>query len=63
MTMNLTVTEVVGPSSAARMLGISSRHVIRLIEAGKLAATKTEIGRLIPRADVERLAAERSTGI
>lgn len=52
--------DVVGPSTAARMLGISRQHVLRLAENGKLSATKTEIGRLIPRADVERLMRERA---
>jgi excisionase family DNA binding protein len=60
--MSVTIdNSVIGPSAAARILGISSRHVLNLIDAGKLSATMTGIGRLIPRIDVERLAAERQS--
>lgn len=55
----LNAADVVGPSTAGRMLGLSRQHIVRLVEAGKLSAVKTELGRLIPIGDVERLARER----
>jgi predicted site-specific integrase-resolvase len=50
----------VGPSSAARILGISTQHVKRLADAGKLHPFATPLGRLFDRDEVERLAAERA---
>ena len=57
--MILETSDVVGPSMAAQMLGISKRHVLRLADAGKLEAIMTPLGRLVTKASVERLREER----
>ncbi len=54
--MNDTMTA----SQAARRLGLSPQRIRQLMAAGKLAFVGTPLGRLIYRADVERLAAERT---
>jgi excisionase family DNA binding protein len=54
------VADFVSPSTAARMLDMSKRHVLRLAEQGELIAVMTPIGRLIDRRSVEALAQERT---
>jgi excisionase family DNA binding protein len=49
----------VGPTAAARILGLSARHVVRLLDNGRLDGFRTPLGRLITLDSVERLAAER----
>lgn len=53
-------TDRLGPSEAARVLGMSPQNVKRLAAEGKLPAELTPLGRLFKRSDVERLAAERA---
>jgi excisionase family DNA binding protein len=47
------------PSAAARVLGLSKTHVLRLVDSGQIDAVRTPLGRLLDTASVERLAAER----
>jgi hypothetical protein len=53
--------EEVAVSTAARILGLSSRRVIQLCDAGKLTHRRTALGRLIPRAAAEDLARARQS--
>lgn len=48
------------PSDAGRVLGLSSRRVIQLADAGRLPVVRTRLGRLFRLEDVQRLAAERA---
>jgi excisionase family DNA binding protein len=50
---------VLATSEAARLLGVSETHAIRLARSGQLGVIETPLGRLYQRSDVERLAAER----
>lgn len=50
---------VLTTSEAARLLGLSSMHTIRLARSGQLEVIPTPLGRLYQRDDVERLATER----
>ena len=54
-----TDTEHVSVSQAARRLGVSHLRVRQLIAEGKLPATRTVLGHLIPAEAVEALAEER----
>jgi hypothetical protein len=44
------VSDELSPSQAARLLGVSSKRVAQLCDAGALAHRRTTLGRLIPRA-------------
>jgi len=55
----MTETQWIGPSDAARLLGVSVQSVRDWLDAGRLPHIPTSIGRVVDRADVERLAAER----
>lgn len=46
------------PAGAARRLGCSPSTIRNLVGAGKLSAWRSPLGRLVPAADVERLAVE-----
>ncbi len=53
--------ELMTPSDAARILGLSSDSVRSLSDSGRLATLRTVSGRrLFRRADVEKLAADRA---
>lgn len=52
--------ELLSPSAAARLLGLTARRVRQLARSGRLPATVTPLGRLYARADVDRLASERA---
>jgi excisionase family DNA binding protein len=52
--------ELVTTSQAARLLGVSSELVRLMLRDGRIDAQRTPLGSLIPRAEVERLAAERA---
>jgi excisionase family DNA binding protein len=53
--------ELLTPSDAARVLGLSSDSVRALADAGKLPMLRTVSGRrLFRRGDVDRLAADRA---
>lgn len=55
--------ELMTPSDAARLLGLSSDSVRALSDAGRLPTLKTVGGRrLFRRGDVEKLAADRADG-
>ena len=56
----LTSDQWVGPSEAARVLGVSAQWVIRLAHQGVLHCEMTPLDRIFRRADVERLAAARA---
>lgn len=47
-------------SQVARLLGVSAQRVIQLANAGRLAHTRTDLGRLYDPADVQRLIRERA---
>jgi excisionase family DNA binding protein len=47
------------PSEAARKLGISVELLRQWLRDGRLPHVRTPLGRLVPVAEVERLAAER----
>jgi excisionase family DNA binding protein len=47
------------PSAAARELGLSKTHVLRLVDAGVLPATRTPLGRLLDEQAVYEMAAVR----
>jgi excisionase family DNA binding protein len=50
---------LVSISEAARDLKVSSRTVSQMIDDGRLAGTRTPLGRLAFKSDVARLAHER----
>ncbi len=53
--------ELMTPSDAARILGLSSDSVRSLSDSGRLATLRTVSGRrLFRRGDVEKLAADRA---
>ena len=55
--------DLLTPSDAARVLGLSADSVRVLSDSGRLASMRTIGGRrLFRRVDVDRLALERSTG-
>ncbi|HZL18347.1 MAG TPA: helix-turn-helix domain-containing protein [Polyangia bacterium] len=55
--------DLLTPSDAARILGLSADSVRVLSDSGRLASMRTIGGRrLFRRVDVDRLALERSTG-
>lgn len=55
--------ELMTPSEAARVLGVSADSVRDFSDAGKLPTLRTVSGRrLFRRGDVERLASERADG-
>lgn len=58
--LDLNATDYVGPSEAARALGVSARHVLRLIERGQLGAVRTPLGHLVGRASLDRLVKARA---
>lgn len=47
------------PVEAARVIGISTRQVCKLVDTGKLEGIRTPLGRLIRRESAERRAEER----
>ena len=47
------------PSEAGRRLGVSAQRVRQLIDAGRLSAVVTPLGRIVPLADVEAEARRR----
>jgi len=55
----MTVTETMSPSEAARVLGLSKTHVLRLADTGALPAMRTPLGRLLDSAAVHKLAERR----
>lgn len=53
--------ELILPSQAGRILGVSSQHVRRLVDDGHLPAQRGPYGmRMIPRRAVEKMAEERA---
>src|SRR5579862_9649027 len=48
------------PSEAGRLLGLSSQRVVQLVDAGRLPARRVLGIRIIPRAAVLEMAAERA---
>jgi excisionase family DNA binding protein len=49
------------PAQAARLVGVTPDRLRQLSDTGKLPATRTPLGRLFARADVERLRQQRQT--
>jgi len=47
------------PAEVARLLGVSVEMVRTWLKAGRIEHVRTPLGRLIPAAEVDRLAAER----
>lgn len=58
--MAIDLSAYMARSEAARVLGCSGEYVVALAKAGRLASVASPNGRIYPRADVERLAAERA---
>lgn len=58
--INVMPNESLTVSQAARLLGLSSERVRQLATSGRLASTRTPLGRLFDRDGVERLIAERA---
>lgn len=52
--------ELLAPSAAARLLGLSVQRIAQLALGGRLPYRQTPLGRLFARADVEALASERA---
>jgi excisionase family DNA binding protein len=53
------VTGYLTPAEAARRLGLSVEMVRVWLKTGRIEHVRTPLGRLIPTAEVERIAAER----
>jgi excisionase family DNA binding protein len=54
------VGDYIGPSEAARIVGVSAQTIRDWVAAGKLPALRTGIGRVFEIRAVERLAQERA---
>jgi excisionase family DNA binding protein len=54
------MSDYIGPSEAARRLGVSAATVRDWLAAGKLTGLRTGIGGVLDAPAVERLAAERA---
>ncbi len=54
------VVEGLRPSEVARRLGVSEALVRLFLRQGRLGMIETPLGRLVPEAEVERLAQERA---
>lgn len=52
--------EILSSGAAARLLGVSQQTVLTWVKAGTLPAQRCPLGFLLPRVDVERLAAQRA---
>ena len=52
----------IGPSEAARRLGVSAQRVRQLGAEGKLPVVRTKLGRLFPVDAVDALVAQRRAG-
>ncbi len=59
----MSVDGYLGPSAAARELGVSYERVRRLMADGRLDFVPTPLGRVISRASVEELAAQRAAKV
>jgi excisionase family DNA binding protein len=57
--MAIDVTGYVTPAEAARRLGLSVEMVRVWLKSGRIEHVRTPLGRLIPTAEVERIATER----
>ncbi len=55
-------TDWITPTQAANALGLSYRRVLQLIDSGRLASTRTPLGRLISRESVKQLVEARAHG-
>lgn len=55
----LDVTKLLTPAEAARILDVTPERVRQLSDGGHLAATRTRLGRLFAREDVEALRRQR----
>ena len=53
--------ELLGPSEAARLAGISAQWIRELVKQDRLPGIRTSIGTLVRRGDVEGLVAERQS--
>jgi excisionase family DNA binding protein len=56
------VDQALSPSQAAKVLGLTPARVRQLVDAGKLEAERTALGRLIPAKSVFDLLEERTQG-
>jgi excisionase family DNA binding protein len=56
----VTDEELLSPSQAARLAQLSSERIRQLADCGALPATKTALGRLYRRADIEALIEKRA---
>jgi excisionase family DNA binding protein len=53
------LSEMLTPAEAARILDVTPERVRQLSDGGHLAATRTRLGRLFARTDVEALRKQR----
>ena len=61
MTMNISETRVYSPAQAAGVLGVSTERVRQFARAGRLACTRTPLGRLFDADAVDAMAQARSS--
>lgn len=62
----MTVADIqgwVGPSEAARIAGLSTQHMVRLADAGRIPCEKTPLGRVFDPVRVRAWADERESGL
>lgn len=57
------MAELLGPSEAARLLGISRDRLLQLVAKGLINCQRTPLGRLFDREEVERLAERRTESL
>ena len=56
----MTELEWPSPAQAAARLGVTPTRVRQLLDEGRIGCVRTNLGRLVNPADIERLAAERA---
>lgn len=65
MSLTLNEFDFLAPSEAARLLGMSSKQVVRLLESGVLKGQRTPLGRLVDadsvRTEIDRRAETRAS--
>lgn len=51
--------DALGPSEAARIIGVSPQRIQQLAREGRISCIETSLGRLYERHEIDRLIAER----
>jgi excisionase family DNA binding protein len=60
MLLSEDLDSMLGPTTAASRVGISTRHLLRLADDGEVSAIKTPLGRLFPPREIEELRERRA---